>query len=391
MKKIRFHIILAYRKTTVEKQTGKDRKMANMARRKKRKHQISLITNIIFCLITLSALTGCIILLLQNYGLRGETREAASLLREYEERNEEYIYSQADLDARMGEAVALAKESQKQEILTEVKARMENGDSTAAMLRDFFPEDVVVYSDAKFYFFPILENLKKHNYVYDNFVEQENKEIVYVDDTDEVHSIKGIDVSKHQEEINWRKAAADGVSYAFIRGGYRGYSEGKIMEDEFFKDNIEGALDNGIDVGVYFYTQAINEEEAVEEAEFLLDLLEPYDVAYPVVLDLEDPESASARTAEMTRQEYTKAAIAFLETIKKAGYTPMIYGNLKTFMLMLDLEQLEDYDKWFAYYNAPVYFPYEFTVWQYSSKGRVDGIKGDVDMNVCMKDYGQEQ
>ncbi|MDE7008581.1 MAG: hypothetical protein K2P07_10555, partial [Lachnospiraceae bacterium] len=83
--------------------------MANMARRKKRKHQISLITNIIFCLITLSALTGCIILLLQNYGLRGETREAASLLREYEERNEEYIYSQADLDARMGEAVALAK------------------------------------------------------------------------------------------------------------------------------------------------------------------------------------------------------------------------------------------------------------------------------------------
>ncbi len=163
------------------------------------------------------------------------------------------------------------------------------------------------------------------------------------------------------------------------------------MEDEFFKDNMEGALDNGIDVGVYFYTQAISEEEAVEEAEFLLDLLEPYDVAYPVVLDLEDPESASARTAEMTRQEYTKAAIAFLETIKKAGYTPMIYGNLKTFMLMLDLEQLEDYDKWFAYYNAPVYFPYEFTIWQYSSKGRVDGIKGDVDMNVCMKDYGQEQ
>ena len=88
--------------------------------------------------------------------------------------------------------------------------------------------------------------------MYDNFVEQENKEIVYVDDTDEVHSIKGIDVSKHQEEINWRKAAADGVSYAFIRGGYRGYSEGKIVEDEFFKDNMEGALDNGIDVGVYF-------------------------------------------------------------------------------------------------------------------------------------------
>lgn len=362
-------------------------KMANTARRKKRKQQISLITNIVFCLITLSALTGCIILLLQNYGLKGETREAASLIQEYEERSEEYIYTQADIDTRADEAAALAKEDQKQEILADLKFRMESGDSTAEILRDYFPEDVVVYSDAKFYFFPILDSLKQHDYVYDNFVERENKEIVYVDDTDEVHSLKGIDVSKHQEEINWKKVAADGVDYAFIRGGYRGYSEGKLMEDEFFQDNIEGALDHDIDVGVYFYTQATTQEEAVEEAEFLLDLLEPYDVKYPVVLDLEDAENASARTAEMTKEEHTKAAIAFLETVKKAGYTPMVYGNLKTFMLMLDLEQLEEYDKWFAYYNTPVYFPYEFTIWQYSSKGRVDGIRGDVDLNVCMKDY----
>lgn len=352
---------------------------------------MSLITNIIFCLITLSALTGCIILVLQNYGLKNESRQVMSQIAEYKEREEEFVYSQADLDAYVDEASGLAREAQRREILDDLKTRMENGDSTAAVLRDYFPENVVVYSDAQFYFFPILDSLKQHNYVYNNFVERENKEIVYVDDTDEVHSLKGIDVSKHQNDINWRKVADDGVSYAFIRGGYRGYSEGKLMEDEFFKDNIEGALDNDIDVGVYFYTQAISEEEAVEEAEFLLDLLEPYDVTYPVVLDLEDPESASARTAEMTKEEYTKAAVAFLETVKKAGYTPMIYGNLKTFLLMLDLEQLEEYDKWFAYYNAPVYFPYEFAIWQYSSKGSVDGIKGEVDMNVCMKDYAGGQ
>ncbi len=352
---------------------------------------MSLITNIIFCLITLSALTGCIILVLQNYGLKNESRQVMSQIAEYKEREEEFVYSQADLDAYVDEASGLAREAQRREILDDLKTRMENGDSTAAVLRDYFPENVVVYSDAQFYFFPILDSLKQHNYVYNNFVERENKEIVYVDDTDEVHSLKGIDVSKHQNDINWRKVAGDGVSYAFIRGGYRGYSEGKLMEDEFFKDNIEGALDNDIDVGVYFYTQAISEEEAVEEAEFLLDLLEPYDVTYPVVLDLEDPESASARTAEMTKEEYTKAAVAFLETVKKAGYTPMIYGNLKTFLLMLDLEQLEEYDKWFAYYNAPVYFPYEFAIWQYSSKGSVDGIKGEVDMNVCMKDYAGGQ
>ncbi|MCM1126009.1 MAG: glycoside hydrolase family 25 protein [Lachnospiraceae bacterium] len=364
--------------------------MANTSRRSRRKQMISLITNIIFCLITLTALTGCIILVLQNYGLRNESRQVMNQLEEYEEREAEFVYSQADLEAYTAEAAALAEENREQEILAELKARMESGDSTAETLRDFFPEDVVVYSDGRFFFFPILDSLKKHNYVYDNFVEDENKEIVYVDDTDVVHSLKGIDVSRHQEEINWKKVAQDGVSYAFIRGGYRGYSEGKILEDDYFQDNIEGALDNGIEVGVYFYTQAVSEEEAVEEAEFLLDLLEPYDVTYPVVLDLEDPENASARTADMTKEEHTKAAIAFLETVKDAGYTPMIYGNLKTFMLMLDLEQMEGYDKWFAYYNTPVYFPYEFTIWQYSSKGSIDGIKGDVDMNVGMKDYAGE-
>lgn len=366
-------------------------RMANTSRRSRRKQRISLITNIIFCLITLTALTGCIVLVLQNYGLKNESRQVMSRLEELQEREEEYVYSQADLDAYVAEASTQAEENKEQELLAELKVRMERGDSTAETLRDFYPDEVVVYSDGRFHFFPILDSLKQHNYVYDNFVLQDNEEIVYVDDTDEIHSLKGIDVSRHQEEINWKKVAADGVSYAFIRGGYRGYSEGKIVEDEYFQDNIEGALDNDIDVGVYFYTQAISEEEAIEEAEFLLDLLEPYDVTYPIVLDLEDPETSSARTAEMTKEEHTKAAVAFLETVKKAGYTPMIYGNLKTFMLMLDIEQLEDYEKWFAYYNAPVYFPYEFSIWQYSSKGNVDGIKGDVDMNVGMKDYADGQ
>ena len=113
-------------------------------------------------------------------------------------------------------------------------------------------------------------------------------------------------------------------------------------------------------------------------------------MTYPIVFDIEESENEKARTAEMTKEENTKATIAFLETIRKAGYTPMIYGNLKTFMIMLDMEQLEDYDKWFAYYNTPVYFPYEFSIWQYTSEGNVNGIKGDVDMNVCMKKYVQE-
>lgn len=364
--------------------------MNKTKRRNRRKQQLNLITNIILCLITLCALTGCIILLLQNYGLRNQSREVMSRLEEFESRKDEYIYNQADLEAFAREETARAMDTGKETVLGEIKKKLGAGESTISVFRGLFAEDVVVYADGGYHFFPVSETLKKHDYVYDNFIKQDNEEIVYVDDTQEVHSVKGIDVSRHQGKIDWKKVSGDGVSYAFIRTGYRGNTEGRLVEDENFKDNIKGAVNNGIEVGVYFYTQAVTEEEAVEEAEFVIDKIKDYDVTYPVVLDLEEVTSNTARTSDMTKEEYTKAAIAFCETIKAAGYTPMIYGNLKTFMIMLDMEQIEAYDKWFAYYEAPVYFPYEFTIWQYSSKGSIAGIETDVDMNVCMKDYGKE-
>ena len=345
--------------------------MADTGRRSRRKQRISLITNIIFCLITLSALTGCIVLVLQNYGLKNKAQEAMSQLSAYEERDAKYIYTQTDVDSFVSEASETANEEGKREILNEVKSQMSSGSSASELLRGLFPEDVVVYAD------------------YDNFILKDDQEVVYVDDTDQVLSRKGIDVSKHQGRINWKKVASDGVEYAFIRAGYRGSSEGTLVEDETFQANIKGAAENGIDVGIYFYTQAMTEAEAVEEAQFVLELIKDYEVQYPVVLDLEEVESDTARTASMTREEYTRAALAFLDTIKNAGYTPMIYGNLKTFMIMLDLKELEEYDKWFAYYNEPVYFPYEFTIWQYTSKGKVNGIDGNVDLNVGMKVYGE--
>lgn len=363
--------------------------MNNAAKRKRRKQQINLVTNIIFSLITLTALTGCIVLVLQNYSLRNESREVTGRLREMQEIQEQYV-SLADMEAYAEKAVREAEALERETVLGDLKQRISGEESVVFVLRNLFPEDVVVFADGGYSFFPINENLKKHDYVYENFVIRDEDEVVYVDDADKVLSAKGIDVSRHQGEINWKKVAGDDVSYAFIRAGFRGYSEGKLVEDEFFVDNIEGALDNDIEVGIYFYTQALTEEEAREEAEFVLDLIEPYDITYPVVLDLEETGSESARTAGMTKEEHTKAAIAFCEAIEDAGHRPMIYGNLKTFLIMLDMEQLEEYDKWFAYYDTPVYFPYEFTVWQYSSKGSIEGIGTEVDLNVCMKDYTQE-
>ena len=356
-------------------------------KRKRRKQRISLFTNIIFCIITLASLTGCIILLLNNYALRNESKEAMAQVSQLEAYQENYVYSQSDLDAYMEEARIDAREEERKLFLDELKAKMSGSSTATAMLRDFFTEDVVVYADNEYHFFPISDQLKKHTYVYDNFIQLENGQIEYVNDLDEVVSRKGIDVSRYQGKIDWEKVASDGVEYAFIRAGIRGTTEGKLMEDDRFADNIEGAIDNDIHAGIYFFTQALTKEEAVDEAEFVLELIEPYKITYPVVIDLEEVTSEDARTADLTKEEYTQNCIAFCETIKAAGYTPMIYGNLKTFMIMLDMEQLEDYEKWFAYYNAPVYFPYDFSIWQYSSKGSVRGIDEDVDLNICMKDF----
>ena len=264
---------------------------------------------------------------------------------------------------------------------------MENGEGTYFLLRELYPEELVVAADSRYYFFPILDSLKHHSYQKDQFLMNDDDILEYVVDG-EVVSKKGIDVSRYQEEIDWEKVAGDGVEYAFTRLGIRGATEGKLAIDVAYEKNMEGALANDIDVGVYFFTQALNAQEAVEEAEFVLENLEDYEISYPIVLDVEEVTTKNPRTKELTKEDRTKACIAFCERVKEAGYTPMIYGNLKTFLLMLDMEKLEEYEKWFAYYRTPLYFPYEFSVWQYTSTGKVDGISTDVDLNVSMKDWG---
>lgn len=364
-------------------------------KRKRKRRKDPIIITAFFCVLALTAVTGCIVLIMRNQELQTEVNEAMAYI---DEVNSITVYTEEETQKMIEDAVQAAaqnaaqeaSEEKEEEILDGIKTMMEDGEGASAMLRAFYPDDIVVASDGRYYFFPILDSLKKHSYQEEQFILNEDGELEYFEN-EEVVSKKGIDVSKYQGNINWKKVAADGVEYAFIRLGIRGSSEGKLSLDDTYKDNIEEALENDIDVGVYFFTQALNKEEAIEEAEFVLEHIEDYDVNYPIVLDVEEITTKNPRTKDMTQQDWTDVCIAFCERIKQAGYTPMIYGNLKTFMLMLDMEQLEDYEKWFAYYNAPLYFPYEFSVWQYTSTGRVNGIKGDVDLNVSMKDWSAEQ
>ena len=194
---------------------------------------------------------------------------------------------------------------------------------------------------------------------------------------------KGIDVSQHQGEIDWQQVAQDGVEFAFLRVGYRGYGEaGRLMVDEQFEDNVKGALANGIRTGVYFFSQSITEEEAVEEAKLVLEQIAPYRITGPVVYDLEKVSASDARTNYLTVEQRTAMARAFCQTIADAGYSPMLYMNLESAVALFDLTQLEDYDKWYAHYTTELYFPYEYKIWQYTEKGSVKGIGSEVDLDV---------
>lgn len=282
------------------------------------------------------------------------------------------------------EAANEAATSTREQMLADFKLKLSQGESAVSVLRPLYPTDIVVISNGVYNFVPINENITKHNYNLENLVVDEEGKFTYTEDG-EVVSHKGIDVSKYQGKINWKKVKADGVEYAFLRLGLRGYETGKLAVDDTFVTNIEGALEAGVEVGVYFFSQAITQAEAIEEAEFVLEQLEPYKITYPVVFDVEKVGSEKSRMNAITVEERTAATIAFCERIKQAGLTPMIYGNMEMFSLLVDLEQLEQYDKWYAYYDASFYYPYDFKFWQYTEKGSVDGIKGNVDLNIRLK------
>lgn len=355
-------------------------------KRKKRRRR-GIFLPVFLCLMTLASLTGCLFLVIKNRRLEMEIRETAAYMEEAAY-DAAVTYTEEEAADMADAAAEEASRQREEEILGKVRSMMENGEGTAAMLRELYKDEIVVAANSRYYFFPILDTIRHHSYIEEQFVMNEDDVLEYVADG-QVLSKKGIDVSRYQEKIDWKKVAGDGVEYAFIRLGIRGSTEGKLILDETYEDNMEGALENGIDVGVYFFTQALNGEEAVEEAEFVLENLGDYDVSYPIVLDVEEITTKNPRTKDMGKQDWTDVCIAFCDRIKEAGYVPMIYGNLKTFLLMVDLEQLEDYEKWFAYYRTPLYFPYEFSIWQYSSTGKVNGIGTDVDMNISMKDWGE--
>ena len=222
--------------------------------------------------------------------------------------------------------------------------------------------------------------VEKHPY---DLSKMSNDQTICTYEDETYTSRRGIDVSAYQGGIDWISVAGSGIEFAFVRTGYRGYgAEGTLVSDDLAPANILGAQEAGLDVGVYFFSQAINEEEAVEEADFVLSMIQPYELQLPVVFDSENILDDDARTDNVSGEQFTKNAVAFCERIKAAGYDAAIYSNMKWEAFTYDLKELSDYPIWYADYELLPQTPYRFTWWQYSEKGYVPGVEGEVDLDI---------
>lgn len=223
-------------------------------------------------------------------------------------------------------------------------------------------------------------------YDIDSFVKDENGIIRY--DNPDYRSVIGIDVSTFNHEIDWGAVASDEVvEFAMIRAGYRGAIEGLLHTDDQFYNNIEGAVSNGLPVGIYWYSSGITEDEINEEVDYLLSLLEPYPISYPVVFDMEpyEADENGGRISTMSQDEKTQMALIFCQRIRDAGYTPMVYGNLSWLYDNLNFEQLAGIDVWYAGYQSKPSMYDEFRMWQFSNAGSIDGIDNGVDLNLYLE------
>lgn len=230
-----------------------------------------------------------------------------------------------------------------------------------------------------------MEGMPRNPYAPEDFSIDEQGRVTYEYEKDGISAKTGVDVSFYQQDIDWQAVAADGIDFAIIRLGYRGYTEGGLMMDERFETNVQGALDAGLEVGVYFFSQAITPEEAEAEAAFVLHAIEDYEITGPIAFDWEPITSGqNARTDGMTGEVLTQCAKAFCAQVAQGGYEPAVYFNQDLGYLHYDLRELTDYTLWLAEYDQKPDFYYHFDLWQYTHTGTVAGIEGNVDLNLML-------
>ncbi len=229
-----------------------------------------------------------------------------------------------------------------------------------------------------------------NSYIKENF-RLDDGFMAYFDEDGKKISHLGVDLSYHQQMVDWDELKASPVEFVMLRCGYRGYTEGGLVKDEKFDEYAQAANDADIPLGVYFFTQAVSVAEAEKEAEFVISLLEDYKISYPVAIDTEyvTDSAARTRTTEISDELRSEMCIAFCDKIKEAGYYPIIYAGENWMRRNLNLDMLQEYDFWAPQYLEENDFMYDFTIWQYTESGFIPGVDGEVDLNISMVDYSE--
>jgi len=227
--------------------------------------------------------------------------------------------------------------------------------------------------------------IPKHNYDFVGLVYQEPAMRYYDNGTSISHL--GIHVNKSSGAVNFAKLKSAGVEYVIIRMGMRGYQNGQLSVDDYFETYLEEAERAGLDIGLSFYSQAVTQEEAFEEAEFLLTTIGEHKITYPIVFDMELVSNDVSRVEKLNKITLTSIADTFCSAIKGAGFTPMIYGSKYWLLRRIDLTKLGDYDIWLSQEADVPDYPYKFAMWEYTKEGKIQGVDGNAALSISFIDY----
>lgn len=317
----------------------------------------------------------------------GEAVVASSQVENYPDTNELLsgsTLSPDDLDFwdKYPKETKESSESSSESASKETEVVVENDPSTDGK------HTLVINRDGEEEWILISPYLPKHEFDFTKLVCQSDL-MKYYEDGKQV-SYVGAEISKYEDYVDFVKLKKSGIDYVMIRVGARGYGSGQLVEDENFSDNIKRATDAGLQVGVYFSSQAISVEEAVEEAQLVISKLEGYKIAYPVAFDMGFVENDTARIEELTKAKRTEIAKTFLDTVAAAGYKTMIYGDKEWLIKEVDMSKLTAYDVWLEQCQDVPDYPYRFTMWNYTDRGNVDGIVGYANLNISFIDYGEK-
>ncbi len=358
---------------------------------------VYLVNIIVLSLVTICAVSFSIYLLVRS---RANVQELHRIYAELnmEEGEEKQLYTEEELKKSLAETKNSAALTERNTILQQIQSSLESGDSTTGMLRKLFSNDIVVLSGGRYYFYPVISSVLKNNFSDADFALDDSGRLQYKGTSSRIQTRQGIDVSEKEGYIDWDKAAQDQISFAYICAG-GGDMDGTAIRDSYFEHNLTGAGEAELKTGVYYTLSHATPQQCREQAGELVSWLEEMEeegvkTSLPVavwVMPVSTADDGTEETEGQSKAEWTENTIAFCETLKDAGYTPVIYGNLVSFTMLLDMTQLEKYEKWITSNDSSLYFPYQFTCWQYTASGEVQGISTDVHRDLLIKETASSQ